>query len=41
MKMAESSQTRIENTEGKEEIACYKQFLYFPQCVQKTCMAYT
>ena len=23
---------RIENTAGKEEIACYEQFLLFPQC---------
>ena len=26
-----------ENTVGKEEIACYKQFLLFSQCFQKTC----
>ena len=26
---------RVENTEGKGEIACYKQFLLFPQCFQK------
>ena len=35
MKMAESSQ-RVENTVGKGEIACHKQFLLFPQCFQKT-----
>ena len=29
----------VENTKGKEEIACYKQFLLFPQCFQKTCTA--
>ena len=27
---------RTENTMGNEEIACYKQFLLFPQCFQKT-----
>ena len=27
---------RVENTEGKGEIACYEQFLLFPQCFQKT-----
>ena len=32
---------RMENTVGKEEIACYKQFLLFPQCFQKTCTADT
>ena len=26
-----------ENAVGKEEIACYKQFLLFPQCFQKAC----
>ena len=30
---------RIENTVGNEEIACYEQFLLFPQCFQKTCSA--
>ena len=25
----------VENIAGKEEIACYKQFLFFPQCFQK------
>ena len=29
----------VENTEGKGEIACYEQFLLFPQCFQKTCTA--
>ena len=27
----------VENTIGIEEIACYKQFLLFPHCFQKTC----
>ena len=27
---------RVENTVGKEEIARYEQFLFFPQCFQKT-----
>ena len=31
----------IENTVGKGEIACYEQFLPFPQCFQKTCTADT
>ena len=30
---------RVENNVGKGEIACYKQFLLFPQCFQKTCTA--
>ena len=30
---------RAENTVGKGEIACYDQFLLFPQCFQKTCAA--
>ena len=25
----------VKNIVGKEEIACYKQFLLFPQCFQK------
>ena len=25
----------VENIVGKEEIACYEQFLFFPQCFQK------
>ena len=28
---------RVENTEGKGEIARYEQFLLFPQCFQKAC----
>ena len=31
----------VENTVGKGEIACYKQFLLFPQCFQKTYSADT
>ena len=31
----------IENTVGKGEIARYEQFLLFPQCFQKTCIADT
>ena len=27
----------VENTVGKGEIACYEQFLLFPQCFQMTC----
>ena len=30
---------RVESTVGKGEIACYEQFLLFPQCLQKTCTA--
>ena len=30
---------RVENTVGKGEIACYKQFLLFPQCFQKSSTA--
>ena len=26
---------RVENTVGKDEIACYEQFLLYPQCFQK------
>ena len=29
----------VENSGGKGEIACYKQFLLFPQCFHKTCTA--
>ena len=29
---------RVENTGGKGEIACYKQFLLFPECFQKACL---
>ena len=28
---------RVENTIGKGGIACYEQFLLFPQCFQKAC----
>ena len=28
---------QVENTVGKGEIACYKQFLLYPQCFQKAC----
>ena len=38
MKMAESSPKRWK-TLGKGEIARYEQFLFFPQCFQKTCTA--
>ena len=31
----------VENTVGKGEIACYEQFLFFPQCFLKTCTADT
>ena len=31
----------VENTVGKGEIACYKQFLLFPRCFQWTCTADT
>ena len=33
-KIAENT---VGNTVGKGEIACYKQFLPFPQCFQKAC----
>ena len=29
----------VENTVGKGEIACYEQFLLFPQCFQKACFS--
>ena len=29
----------IEYTVGNGKIACYKKFLLFPQCFQKTCIA--
>ena len=35
--MEESLFKRVENTMGKGEIACYKQFLLLPQCFQKAC----
>ena len=31
----------VENTVEKGEIACYEQFLLYPQCFQKTCTADT
>ena len=30
---------QVENTVGKGEIACYEQFLLFPQCFQMICTA--
>ena len=30
---------QVENTVGKGEIACYEQFLLFPQCFQKACFS--
>ena len=36
-KIAELSKQE-ENTVGKREIACYEQFLLFPQCFQKACI---
>ena len=32
---------KVENIAGKGEIARYEQFLFFPQCFQKTCTADT
>ena len=37
MKMGESYPQRVENTVGKGGIACYEQFLLYPQCFQKAC----
>ena len=34
--MTENAQVNRWKTLGKGEIACYKQFLLFPQCFQKT-----
>ena len=31
----------VQNTVGKGEIACYEQFLLFPQCFQNACMTET
>ena len=28
---------QVENTVGRGEIACYEEFLLFPQCFQKAC----
>ena len=36
-----SKRVDLENTLGKREIACYEQFLLFPQCFKKTCTAGT
>ena len=33
------SSKRAENTVGKGDIACYEQFLPFPECFPKTCSA--
>ena len=41
MQIAESSPKWVENTVEKGEIACYEQFLLFPQCFRKTCTADT
>ena len=30
---------RVKNTVRKQEIACYEQLLFFPQCFQKKCTA--
>ena len=35
--MAEGSPKGLKTLLGKEEIACYKQSILFPQCFQKTC----
>ena len=35
--MAEKLSKPVENTLVKGEIACYEQFLLFPQCFQKAC----
>ena len=41
MKMAESSLKLVENTVGKGKVACYEQFLLFPQSFRKICTANT
>ena len=41
MKMVKKLSIVVENTVGKGEIAHYEQFLFFPQCFQKTCTADT
>ena len=41
MKVAECFMKQVENTVGKGEIACYEQFLLFPQYFQKTSTADT
>ena len=35
MKMAKKFSKRVESTVGKGEIACYEQFLLFPQCFKR------
>ena len=37
--MGQSYPIGLKNTLGKGEIACYEQFLLFPECFQKTCTA--
>ena len=37
--MSREFSKRVENADGKREIACYEQFLLFPRCFQKTCTA--
>ena len=39
--MAESFPKQVENTVEKGEIARYEQFLLFPPCFQKNCIADT
>ena len=39
MKMVVSSPKRVENTVEKGEIAHFEQFLLFPLCFQKPCVA--
>ena len=41
MKIAKKISKRVENAEGKGEIALFEQFLLFPQCSQKTSTADT
>ena len=41
IKIAESCPNEMENTVGKGEIARHEQFLFFPQCFQKTCIVDT
>ena len=37
MQMAENSPNGVDNTAWKGVIACYEQFLLFPECFQMTC----
>ena len=39
MNVLKNGLNRVENTEGKGEIACHKQLPPFPQRFQKTCTA--